>query len=575
MLFFEMHRGSDLPRLLTAVVGAISAHILLFAFGLLTISQTSTPSNVNRMLVLTLENTLLEGLQEPDSTASDTINDTPIGAPESLPALFEPSEVSQMNFGSALLPAAQSELQADEPPTADITEKGEVIQKQIVLESAQSTTVAAAELSDAASVTALDKDAVATVPQEQAIEQPFLTAAAGQLTIPGYQATPQTTAKLAASITQRQKRMLDRKIKKLAEKIDLSEHSPETISWRQKGQTYTAKFSRLLASGDMDMDKMVVEVTTEQDGQQLTTTMQMKQLSFSNFAQFVHRWDPSVVVHDDQMDGRFHSNSRINLDYDQNTQPVFHGKVTTASYGVDFDRVARKATRKQIFRGGLETGVKKIHMPKPKRLFSGARTLDRQNTKLFTQDTRIIFKADGRYIWQKLDADAVIEQQLIGDKPLYLLAAPNTTLHVSGTVKGKVLVYSPQRIVIEDDLVYSRSGLSGGDDLLGLVSDQDIVIAKQEVTGAGDLTINASIYAKHRFAIKEYSSGHTGTLTIVGSVSAGSLSATEPRYASRIVFDKRFETRRPPGFPVTGSYELTNQDYHWMVTPPRNQEGQN
>ncbi|NND83107.1 MAG: hypothetical protein HKN50_11820, partial [Gammaproteobacteria bacterium] len=312
---------------------------------------------------------------------------------------------------------------------------------------------------------------------------------------------------------------------------------------------------------------MVVEVTTEQDGQRLTTTMKMKQLAFSNFAQFVHRWDPELLLHDDELEGRFHSNSRIELDFDHDAKPIFHGKVTTASSRVGFEQVAYRATRKQIFRGGLETGVKKIRMPKPKLLFGDAQTLASQNTQLFTQDTRIVFKPGGHYTWQTLSDGAINEQQgSIGDEPVYLMATAGTTLYVSGTVNGKVLVYSPRRIVIEGNLVYR----SQQDDLLGLVSGRDVVIADQETTGDGGLTIHGSIYAGRRFTVRDYSSDHAGTLTIVGSLSAGTLTATEPRYATRIVFDKRFETLRPPGFPVTDSFELTSLDLDWLATPLEN-----
>ena len=515
----------------------------------------------------------MEGLKESDSPEVDTINDARIGMMESLPQRFEPSELSQLTAVPVPTPTAEIRLRPDKDSLADTTQSTDGKQQRVVPASPLPTAVAVAELSDAEGIREIDDDPViAPDPVEKLSEFPILTSPAGELTLADYQQIPELEVAPAVTITQRQKRMLDRKIKKWAEKIDISEGSPESVSWKHKGQTYVAKFSRFPASNEMDMDQIVVEVTTQQDGRQLTTVMRMKQLAFSNFAQFIHRWDPGVMIHDDEMDGRFHSNSQISLDFDRHTKPVFHDKVTTASFRLFFDRVARKSTRKQIFRGGLETGIKKIRMPKPRLLFADLQAPSGQNKQLFTEDTRIIFKQDGQYTWQSLDDDTLIQQQLIGDEPVYLLAAPGITLHVSGTVKGKVMVYSPRRIVIEDDLVYNAGGLAGGDDVLGLVSDHDIVIAKQEITGEGDLTINASIYAKHRFAVRDYSTDRTGTLNIVGSVSAGTVTATEPRYATRIVFDKRFETLRPPGFPVTDSYELTNLDYDWLVAPQESTE---
>ena len=43
----------------------------------------------------------------------------------------------------------------------------------------------------------------------------------------------------------------------------------------------------------------------------------MNRVAFSNFAQFIDRWDPEVEIHDDLIDGRFHSNSEIRVSRDR------------------------------------------------------------------------------------------------------------------------------------------------------------------------------------------------------------------------------------------------------------------
>jgi hypothetical protein len=57
----------------------------------------------------------------------------------------------------------------------------------------------------------------------------------------------------------------------------------------------------------------------------------------------------------------------------------------------------------------------------------------------------------------------------------------------------------------------------------------------------------------------------TATLYIYGSLTAGSLSETEPRYATHIEFDPRFERLRPPGFPLTNKYEVEAWDGRWQT----------
>jgi hypothetical protein len=90
------------------------------------------------------------------------------------------------------------------------------------------------------------------------------------------------------------------------------------------------------------------------------------------------------------------------------------------------------------------------------------------------------------------------------------------------------------------------------------------------VTGPGDLEIQAAIYAKRRFIVSDYQAagGPTAcpcaaTLSIRGSLTAGMLSPTEPRYATHYAFDRRFEQVRPPGFPVTNRYEVETWDAQW------------
>jgi hypothetical protein len=107
-------------------------------------------------------------------------------------------------------------------------------------------------------------------------------------------------------------------------------------------------------------------------------------------------------------------------------------------------------------------------------------------------------------------------------------------------------------------------------DYLGLISNKDVAVAAQNVTGPGDLKIQAAIYARRRFFVPDgyvppgpASCPCAATLFIDGSVSAGWLSPTEPRYATHYAFDPRFEQVRPPGFPVTDQYEVESWDTNW------------
>lgn len=377
---------------------------------------------------------------------------------------------------------------------------------------------------------------------------------------------PSSTA--AEPLSKRQRKMLDRKIRGWTETYHGHSDSKNELTWRHKGQEYTAKFAELPADDDMALDRVVVEVSTEQDGDRVTTELHMKRLAFSSYAQFVNRWDDSVQIHDDELDGRFHSNSAINLAYSRETKPQFHGKVTTSARSINITESRGRVRRDQVFLGGLQTGVRSIRLPKNFIPLPETAAFREDQVQKFDEDTRITFHEDGSYTWISFESGLFERRATLRKPASYLIATGKAKLHVKGNVNGKVLLYSPERIVVVGDLVYARDPerVSGVDDFIGLVSAKNVEIASAKITGPGDLRITAAIYAKRRFFVRDYRSGGDGLLSIYGSLTAGSLSATEPRFATKIRFDPRLESHRPPGFPVTDRYEVESWNSAWTVS---------
>ena len=369
------------------------------------------------------------------------------------------------------------------------------------------------------------------------------------------------------SMSPKQRKMLNKKFRKWAENFYRMKQTQPRIAWEYGGQDYTAMFRHLPAQDNMTVGHVIVEVNTEEHGNRLSTEMRMKRLAFSNFAQFVDRWDPSVQMHDDELEGRFHSNSKIYLESGRDVKPQFHGKVTTASRGIDLASSHGTVKREHIFLGGLETGVKRIVLPQHFAAFLVDSSVGHDNIQRFDEDTRITFYPDGTYGWTRVDSDAREQIRTIPDRPSYIIGAAKKKLHLKGVVRGKILVYSLGTIVIEDDLTYADDPdvVADAGDYLGLVADKDIEIAHPDVTGPGNLLIHAAIYAKRRFVVKRYALEENAMLFIYGSLTAGSLSATEPRYRTRIEFDRRLENIRPPNFPVTNRYEVEAWDGKWEI----------
>ena len=370
-----------------------------------------------------------------------------------------------------------------------------------------------------------------------------------------------------AALSPKQKKMLSRELSEWSEDLHRMPDADSRLTWMYQGQEYRARFTQLPAADDMDIQRVIVEISTEKDGKRMSSEVHMKRLAFSNYAQFVNRWDPNVQIHNDEMDGRFHSNSEISLAYDKDAKPLFNGKVTTTSRRINVTNSSGLTSREQIFVGGLQTGVKLIRLPKQFLPFPGEAGIAEDQIHRFGEDTRITFFADGSYAWQAIDSKAPQQVADISGDTRYLVADKNVVMYVKGTVNGKVLVYSPERIVIEDDLVYEQNPeeVPDADDYLGLVSDKYVDIAPPDITGPGDLLINAAIYAKRRFAVKGYRFREDALLYLYGSLSVGTLSATEPRYHTKIRFDQRLEEMRPPGFPMTDRYEVEFLDTSWNV----------
>jgi hypothetical protein len=367
-------------------------------------------------------------------------------------------------------------------------------------------------------------------------------------------------------ISRRQMQVLDRLVRQLSDSLADSPRRESYLTWRHDGRDYRASVSRVPVDDETGLDRILVEVSFEEGGTTYSTAFEMKRLAFSSYAHFVNRWAPHVYIHDDEYDGRFHSNGEMNLHLGGDAMPRFNGRVTTAARSVNLAG-DRELSEDQVFRGGLETGVRPIRLPRridrlPTR--SGA---EEDRVHFFDEDSRIRFYADGTYGWQSTSEGSVEQRAECSHGTSFLVAAESVRLHVSGTVNGKILVYSPERIVVEGNLVYAEDPheTPGSDDYLGLVSDRSVEIAGPGITGDGDLVIQAAIYAKHSFTVRRSRATSGGLLRIYGSLTTNTMSATEPRFATMIQYDPRLERARPPRFPMTNHYELESWDRVWTT----------
>jgi hypothetical protein len=276
----------------------------------------------------------------------------------------------------------------------------------------------------------------------------------------------------------------------------------------------------------------------------------------------VNRWDENIQLHDDVIEGRFHSNTEIGLAFSGGVEPRFFGKVTTSAASMTYGSVLRRRTS-DVFQGGMEVRTEKVTLPRDMPdVVNGGTETDR---RVFAEDTRIIFNPDGSYAWQAANGDGAMQRIEPSQQPRYLIGAKGSKLYVRGTVSGIFTVYSPTDIEIEGDLVYLKDPRDTliSRDFLALISGRDIRIAAPHITGKGDLDIHAALYAHRRFCVESVDRTRAGRLNILGSLTAGTISETEPRYATKLDYDKRFEYLRPASFPMTRRYEVESWDQDW------------
>jgi hypothetical protein len=373
--------------------------------------------------------------------------------------------------------------------------------------------------------------------------------------------TPPVTQPVEA-VPQNEQLMLTKSVQQLAQKLLDTNMTHTELTWQQDGQQYSARVMRQPAADSTGLEQVIAEIMTDKDGKRMKTRLSLKRLAFSHFTQLVNHWDPNIRLHDDVIDGRFHSNTQIGLAFTGGIEPRFFGKVTTAAASMTLEDFPRRRN-KEVFQGGVETRTERVTLPRDMPdVVSGGNEADR---RMFAADTRIIFNPDGSYAWRLANGEGPLQRSEPSQNPQYLIADKGAKLYVRGTVSGIFTVYSPTDIEIEDDIVYLKDPRDTviSRDFLALISGRDIRVARTQITGTGDLSIHAALFARRKFCIESADRGKIGRLNILGSLTAGTILETEPRYATKLDYDKRFEYLRPASFPMTRRYEVDSWDQDW------------
>ncbi|MDP2127335.1 MAG: hypothetical protein Q8K97_08140 [Pseudohongiella sp.] len=303
------------------------------------------------------------------------------------------------------------------------------------------------------------------------------------------------------------------------------------------------------------LQQINVTVTRRINGRPFQLSARLQERALSHYAKFVNRWDDNVMLSNDRIEGRFHANSEVNFEVAAHARPQFAGEVTIASR----QSVASRVRQSTMFANGIRTGTGRIAVPReslPASWYdSGATVVE------LGSDARLEFQGSDGVLLTDIGNNQKTQLQ-IPAAGLVIIGEGRKRIEVSGTVTGRVLVYSPRQVLITGNLVYADSTADSAD-TLALISDGSIEIAPVSVTGNGDLQIHGALFARQRFSVRRFRDRHQGTLHVYGSLVAGSVSATEPRFYTHIRYDPRFNYSRPPAFPSAGLFDLLEWDQHW------------
>jgi hypothetical protein len=305
-----------------------------------------------------------------------------------------------------------------------------------------------------------------------------------------------------------------------------------------------------------------------------------KKNSFTLFAWMTDFEGNVFWVTADTVWGRVHSNGNLHI----NGSPVFMQKATTAKT-FDPPKVG-SGTNKAIFKDGYETGISEIKLPTD---ISEILTASVSGGRKYTGDIYVTLSPgtaannDGKaYIRSgNSAAGAIIDSIDLSDAGFNGVVLSTGRANVEGKLDGRLTIASQTNLYIQNDVLYENNPRLGpSDDVLGLVADQNVVVA-DNAANRSNCEIHGSIFARTgSFMAENYNSlPLTGELRVLGSIvqqtrgAVGTFSGSSLNhgFSKRYRYDTRLADQnfRPPSYPgyYVSTYAITNWWESYRVMP--------
>jgi hypothetical protein len=291
--------------------------------------------------------------------------------------------------------------------------------------------------------------------------------------------------------------------------------------------------------------------------------------SFSMYAWMTDFEGNSFWTTGDTVWGRIHSNGNLHFD----GTPVFMEKVTTSK---NFDPKPGVGTNHAVYKKGYETGVASVTFPSDLSDLIAAST---SGGKQYAGDIWVTLNGgtaasgDGYAVVRATASGPAIDTVWFSNPSFNGVILGTGRVNVEGTVDGRVTIASQTDVYIQNDIVYEQDPLAGSsDDLLGLVADQNVMIADNAANNS-NCVVDAAIFARSQSFAAENLTGrpYSGNLQVLGSivqknrgeVAKYSGSTLSKGFYKRYRFDDRLQdpSFRPPYFP--GFYVKTLAITNW------------
>ena len=308
--------------------------------------------------------------------------------------------------------------------------------------------------------------------------------------------------------------------------------------------------------------------------------------TFSIFAWMTNNENGVNWTTADTVWGRVHSNSNLTV----NGSPVFFEKVTTTgTFTPACSTKSKPTTNKAIFKKSYETGVASVDLPTSLHDLDSASSLTGTTYgKRYMSDSIWVdlkpgtaSSGDGLAIVHKTSfAGPVLDTVRIYDVLHFDgVIASKYNIHVKGTLDGMLSLASlTQSVVVEDNVRYETNPqVSTSDDLLGLIGDQNVVVADNAANNT-DCAIDGCVFTRAGgFTAQNYDKKDGkgngilfGRLDVLGSIvqktrgPVGTISGStlNTGFSKRYRYDSRLSDPnfRPPCFPgyTVKTYAITN-----------------